>query len=145
MKEIWEYLFSGWDKFLTYLSRRKDKSYTQLWEALYGDGWYEKGIYREYDFIREISAMWASEAKRLRKELEQDHLDVGDLEESAFQAGFQIACNKISKRINDEIKTQQEEKENTSDPDEKINIFLFITGLGMADRIIKWVWDEETK
>ena len=151
MREIWEYLYSRWDKFLTYLSRRKDKSYTQLWEALYGDGWYEKGIYREYNFTREVCAGWASEAKRLReefdrlrKELELDQLDVGDLEESAYQAGFEVACQKISKRIKDEIEDQRKNKDIEEDEQEKRNIFLFIAGLGMAERIVEWVHHEET-
>ncbi len=145
MRKIWEYLFSGWDKFLTYLSRRKKKSYTQLWEALYGDGWYEKGLYREYAFTSEICAGWASEAKRLRKELELDHLDVGDLEESAYQAGLALACQKISKRIKDEIEDQRRNKDVEKDEEEKRNIFLFIAGLGMAERIVEWVRHEETK
>jgi hypothetical protein len=70
---------------------------------------------------------------------------IEDLEESAFRAGFAVACNKISERINDEIKEQREERELTTEPDEKANISLFIAGLGMADRIIKWVQHEETK
>ena len=145
MREIWEYLTGRWDKFLTYLSRRKDKSYTQLWESLYGDGWYEKGLYREYRFMSEICAGWASEAKRLREELKLDQLDVGDLEESAYQAGFEVACQKISKRIKDEIEDQRKNKDLEEDEEEKRNIFLFIAGLGMAERIVEWVHHEETK
>jgi hypothetical protein len=68
---------------------------------------------------------------------------IEDLEKSAFDAGFAVACNKISERINNEIKAQHEEKEITTDPEERANIFLFIAGLGMADRIIKWVQYEE--
>ena len=74
MREIWELLTSRWDKFKTYLSRRKQKSYTELWEALYGDGWYEKGLYREYEFMSWISSGWAEDAKRLREEAKKDEL-----------------------------------------------------------------------
>jgi len=73
-----------------------------------------------------------------------DKSTIEDLEKSAFEAGFAVACNKISERINNEIKAQHEEKEIATDPQERANIFLFIAGLGMADRIIKWVQYEET-
>jgi hypothetical protein len=152
MKEIWEYLTSHWGKFKTYLSRRKQKSYTQLWEALYGDGWYEKGLYRDHEFFLWVSSGWAEDAKRLKKEvdelkkeLELDHLDVGDLEESAYRAGFEVACNKISERINNEIESQRKDKDETEDQDERTSIFLLMAGLGLADRIIKWVQHEETQ
>jgi hypothetical protein len=63
-------------RLLTYLERRKERSYTQLWEMLYGDGYgHDKGYIREYNFAMEVASMWRrayENEKRLRKEAEKD-------------------------------------------------------------------------
>ena len=66
-------------RFLTYLKRRQERSYTQLWEMLYGDGYgHDKGYIREYNFAMEVAGMWKrayEEQKRLRKGVEGKDVD----------------------------------------------------------------------
>jgi hypothetical protein len=70
MKLFWLKRVASLNDFWVYLRRRKQRSYISLWEDLYGDNDQGKGLYREYDFLQEVAGMWASEAKRLKKELD---------------------------------------------------------------------------
>lgn len=55
------------DKLITYLKRRKKHSYTQLWEMVYGDGWYEKGLIREHRLMVEAALHWRKAYEELKK------------------------------------------------------------------------------
>lgn len=55
------------DKIILYFQRRRKHSYTDLWEMLYGDGEFSKGLIREYQFAREISRTWKIEYDRCKE------------------------------------------------------------------------------
>lgn len=58
------------DKLITYLDRRKEHSYTQLWEMIYGDGWYDKGLIREHYLMAEAANHWRREYEVLKRKLD---------------------------------------------------------------------------
>jgi hypothetical protein len=56
------------EKFITYFKRKKERSYTQLWEMLYGDGYgHDKGYIREYNFAMEAAYAWKQAYDALRE------------------------------------------------------------------------------
>lgn len=56
------------ERLATYLKRRRQLSYTQLWEMLYGDSYgHDKGYIREYNFAMEVAAMWRRAYESVRR------------------------------------------------------------------------------
>jgi hypothetical protein len=58
-------------KIILYFQRRREHSYTELWEMLYGDGEFNKGLIREYQFAREVSRTWKESYDMCQKKLEE--------------------------------------------------------------------------
>lgn len=57
------------EKIITYIKRRRKRSYNQLWEMLYGDGYgYDKGYIREYNFAMEAAGMWKQAYEMMKRE-----------------------------------------------------------------------------
>jgi hypothetical protein len=54
-------------KIILYFQRRRKHSYTDLWEMVYGDGEFSKGLIREYEFTQEIAHMWKVEYDRCKE------------------------------------------------------------------------------
>jgi hypothetical protein len=50
-------------RFFVYLGRRREHSYTQLWEMVYGDGDQGTGLLREVRFAWEVAGMWKAESQ----------------------------------------------------------------------------------
>jgi len=50
-------------RFFVYLQRRRQHSYTQLWEMVYGDGDQGTGLLREVRFAWEVAGMWKAESQ----------------------------------------------------------------------------------
>jgi hypothetical protein len=63
--------------------------------------------------------------------------------EVEFQHGREYERELIRKRLDEEIKVQQEERIAMKDPAERSQAFLFISGLNLAKMIIKWVEREQ--
>ena len=55
------------NKIVLYLQRRRQHSYTDLWEMLYGDGDQGKGYIREYRFAMEVAGMWKQSFEECQK------------------------------------------------------------------------------
>jgi len=56
------------NKIILYLQRRRQHSYTELWEMLYGDGDQGKGYIREARFGLEVAAMWKHAFEECQKQ-----------------------------------------------------------------------------
>ena len=64
---------SMFNKILLYLQRRREHSYTELWEMLYGDGTQgSTGYLREARFGLEVAATWKQAFEECQKKHEKD-------------------------------------------------------------------------
>ena len=77
---------------ITWIKNRRKYSYKKLYEEVYGDGYYNKGLKREYNFLSSICSMWASEVKRISPLLleAQDLLKENGLETQSMKASREI-------------------------------------------------------
>jgi hypothetical protein len=61
------------NKIFLYFQRRRQHSYTDLWEMLYGDGHQgSKGYIREANFAMEVAGMWKQSFEECQKRYNSD-------------------------------------------------------------------------
>jgi hypothetical protein len=53
---------------IQWIKRRRQHSYNQLWEMVYGGDFYNKGLRREMEFYAEIAGGWKTSYEVVKKE-----------------------------------------------------------------------------